>query len=202
MRSTSLALVVLAVSALASSGCGTVANFVSMKPKVYGGLAFDAAYFAEHPPRFNITHATSPYAVLLALGIVPAELCCTAAADTVTLPLTMCLDRNWRAPKDEPVSLGLDCPVQYSPNAAPPEALALVDVPSRPTTPVHEEAEGSPRTGKSVFPAFDEVETIAEQVSRPPEDDDTDPSWLFRPDDYTSPAIGSPSGKIGIGLPW
>jgi hypothetical protein len=51
------------------------------------------------------------------LGIVfvgiPAEFCCTALADTLTLPITMALADDWPPPKEEPLPARADGPAQY-----------------------------------------------------------------------------------------
>jgi uncharacterized protein YceK len=113
MRTSLLTLVVLAVSICASSGCGTVANFVSQKPKVYGGVEQDVTYFKEHLP-CSQPQEVSPLQRLVILGIVPVEFCSTAIADTLTLPVTLALDDRWRSPEADRVTTATDCPVQYS----------------------------------------------------------------------------------------
>jgi hypothetical protein len=101
------------------SGCGTVANFASMKPRVYGGLAQDEAFFKEcHPPGYTGTSGKGALIYLAVfLGLVPAELCCTLVGDTLTLPITMLVDPYWPPPPPEPKPDCSNYPVQYSTNS-------------------------------------------------------------------------------------
>lgn len=90
------------LSASLLSGCGTVANFASLKPKVYGGIARDLAFFSHGLP--VRAGGNNPAKVLLIVGIVTiygTELCFTALGDTVTLPLTKMLDDDWRLKEAE-----------------------------------------------------------------------------------------------------
>jgi hypothetical protein len=128
MRTSSLALVVLAGFAWMSSGCGTVANFVSLKPKVYGGTERDLYFFRKYWPSPSGAGSSGggpsdPRGALLFLalflGIPLTELGCTALGDTLTLPITMQLDPEWPPPKQpESQSDYSACPVQYSTSQA------------------------------------------------------------------------------------
>jgi hypothetical protein len=93
-----------------------------MKPKVYGGLAQDAKYFSEHqlyPSGGCHYTGTNPIVALgglfLPFGIFTAEISCTAAADTVTLPITMWLDPEWPPPPDESIADGAEAPAKEEP---------------------------------------------------------------------------------------
>jgi hypothetical protein len=146
MKPSSWSLVVLVVTACMLVGCGTVANFTSMKPKVYGGLALDAKYFAEHPPNFqgDYTGVAGPGGLILIgllLGCVPAEFCCTAVGDTATLPITMLLDPNWPPPREEPhpatETCGFKTPEEVFTNPAAylkqvHDSMAVFDGPTEP----------------------------------------------------------------------
>jgi hypothetical protein len=106
MRTMSLRLAVVAVCACMLGGCGTVANFATLKPKVYGGIAKDAEFCEKYPSPLNIgSSLEDPRTALSALGIIllywPLEFTCTAVGDTLTLPITMALDGDWPAAKEE-----------------------------------------------------------------------------------------------------
>jgi uncharacterized protein YceK len=88
-------------SAFVLSGCGTVANFASLKPKVYGGIEKDLA-FIHHG--WVPSGGSGAGKAILFVGLVTiygTELCCTALGDTVTLPLTKVLDDEWRLKEAE-----------------------------------------------------------------------------------------------------
>jgi hypothetical protein len=113
MRTTSVPLSLAAVSVLVLAGCGTVANFATLKPKVYGGVDQDITFFSEQPPRgLNSGSAGgNPKGVLILLGLLPAEFCCTFVADTLTLPITMILDQDWHQRQEDRVLVEIDGPL-------------------------------------------------------------------------------------------
>ena len=92
------------VSAFTMSGCGTVANFASLKPKVYGGIEQDLKFFTHGLPGGIGAGGNAPAKVLFIVGLVTiagTELCCSALGDTVTLPFTKVLDDEWRLKEAE-----------------------------------------------------------------------------------------------------
>ncbi len=116
-----LLILVATLSMTALSGCGTIANFSTMKPKVYGGLAYDANHLRIPGPLLPGNYSgASPTGgliyVAVLMGVVPAEFCCTAVGDTLTLPITLLVDPDWPPPKPEPEPDFSKYPVQYSTN--------------------------------------------------------------------------------------
>jgi hypothetical protein len=113
MRRTWLALAAFAASAL--GGCGTVCNFAGGDPVPYGGVANDLAFVAKYGGPGPSAH-TAPELKLLALGAAlgATELCASAAADTLTLPITVPLARSRDKPEDDPPTDVRGLPVQYA----------------------------------------------------------------------------------------
>jgi hypothetical protein len=125
MRLRSIPHILTIGSAWLLSGCGTVANFASLKPKVYGGVARDMKYLDDGMagmPRLG------PKAVLVLVpvccAIVGTELCCTALGDTMTLPLTKVLDKDWQLREaekpipehtEDPIAFGVNGPFLWEP---------------------------------------------------------------------------------------
>ena len=83
------------VAALTSlmTGCGTVCNFASGSPAVYGGVAKDL----EFSQTSRSGYASGPSAITF-LGLWLADLGVSFVADTVTLPVTLYLYRNDNEP--------------------------------------------------------------------------------------------------------
>jgi hypothetical protein len=109
MRGKSLALAFLA--ALLAKGCGTVGNFASGRPEPYGGVARDIEFARERgeTPLLG-SGISSPQGAAVLLALCAGELCASAVADTLTLPLIACRERkawnpdprNDEAPPDPP----------------------------------------------------------------------------------------------------
>jgi hypothetical protein len=84
-----IALVALALVATAS-GCGTVHNFARPRPRLYGGVAWDLEPHEIHYTSSGHRPVASFLTLLVAAPVVwCGELCLSAAADTVTLPLVV-----------------------------------------------------------------------------------------------------------------
>ncbi len=98
MKSRALA-VVVAISALWSSGCGTVLNLVSRDPERYGGVAKDCQ-FALTSHVMNTPADFKGTIVVLALWL--AEVCASGMADTLTLPLIPCPEPQIAQPEGGP----------------------------------------------------------------------------------------------------
>jgi hypothetical protein len=113
-------LVVLALAAVSSTGCGTICNFASGHPEPYGGLAKDAEALSSSSsssPHFG-GGIGDPRALLILLGLGAAELGATTTADTLTLPYFWWRD-GWLS-KERPVinKEYFNLPIQYSVGAA------------------------------------------------------------------------------------
>src|SRR5258708_2127330 len=116
----SRALVLLALAALWSGGCGTIRNLTSDDPHPGGGLEKDAEYFSHwHAPSSSTASGTGgAIGCAVALGILPAEMCATAVGDTLTAPF-LCWRRGeeWPPKAPSPEDL-LDAPVQFTAGAS------------------------------------------------------------------------------------
>jgi uncharacterized protein YceK len=115
---------VVVLAALSLSGCGTVCNFRSGNPEIYGGIEKDVQYLMK--PRTEPVSGQKGGPFLLALWC--ADVTCCALADTLTLPLIVCLERR----KRQEDSQGSASPAQYSSGAGAPSAGPLAP----PTHPV------------------------------------------------------------------
>jgi uncharacterized protein YceK len=113
MRGKSLALALLAP--LLANGCGTVGNFASGRPEPYGGVARDIEFARERGDKPLLGSNPEGAAVLLAL--CAGELCASAVADTLTLPLIACRERKAWNPDPLNDEAPPDPPPQYSAGA-------------------------------------------------------------------------------------
>jgi uncharacterized protein YceK len=135
MRLRSLIAASLAGCALAQSGCGTIANFATGKPQVYGGVVKDFEMLGEWEPS-STDHEDHDFKQTLAkwliyLAIFDIELSSTIILDTATLPITMRLNNEYpptpsRTTKEPPATAGEQVPPDriYS-----TDRLQPVDVP-------------------------------------------------------------------------
>jgi uncharacterized protein YceK len=120
----------LALALFALAGCGTVCNFAVAPfsepdghkfPAVYGGVQLDAAVMSSKSQLVDLNgiHGEGPAAAVL-IGCVLAEFPLTFIGDTLTLPITLWIERRRNAARD-----GL-----HGTGAAPVEPAVLGDVPS------------------------------------------------------------------------
>jgi uncharacterized protein YceK len=89
--------VVLALSAALSGGCGTIMNLTSGDPEIYGGPRKDIEALQTPPsgptarcPQGNASEEEGKTEAFLA-GFIVADIAVSAVADTLTLPLTIYL---------------------------------------------------------------------------------------------------------------
>src|SRR5262249_7527664 len=90
------ALVFVTIAAILLSGCGTVCNFATGDPEIYGGVQKDIAFIMTPPgpdqvPRVNESPGK---AAVFYVAVVFADACLSLVADTLTLPLAICLRQN------------------------------------------------------------------------------------------------------------
>ena len=88
----------LAIGVLAS-GCGTIHNFASGDPDVYGGVRNDCACFMTPGDPGPAESCGMDNAVLVCVVFADAAL--SAVADTLTLPLAIYLRQNEHAAPDQ-----------------------------------------------------------------------------------------------------
>ena len=108
-----------AIVALSLSGCGTICNFANApfpiegfpeRPAVYGGLQFDAAVAGGFAAgAFQSQSGDREKAMLILLGILVVDLPLSFVGDTLTLPVTLLLERA-RNPRDSSPEPRLDSP--------------------------------------------------------------------------------------------
>jgi hypothetical protein len=91
MNAARLALVAVAFAAIPMSGCGTFCNLASRDPELYGGVKKDFEFLAAAKPASS--EGGDPRGLLIALGIWGADVACSFAADTLTIPVI----RRWEA---------------------------------------------------------------------------------------------------------
>jgi uncharacterized protein YceK len=110
------------------SGCGTICNFAHSDPEIYGGVQNDVAVIMT--PQTGGSSGGGQGMAIFA-GLVVADVCCSAVADTLTLPLAIRLRQN--KPTSEDASTDKGKPI------APPDASAnaqlLSPIPLTPSTP-------------------------------------------------------------------
>jgi uncharacterized protein YceK len=93
-----LGAVLLTVATVWFSGCGTICNFASGDPEVpFGGVQKDLKYF-QTPRSEGPSGETAAKAALI---LLPAELCLSFIADTLTMPLAICLRQDHKVEKPE-----------------------------------------------------------------------------------------------------
>jgi uncharacterized protein YceK len=94
---------IVALTILPLSGCGTFCNFAGAPfqseggprlPAVYGGVQMDVAVMMSDKQLFSFEGMQGPAGAIF-LGCLLAELPASFVADTLTLPITLCIDR-WR----------------------------------------------------------------------------------------------------------
>jgi len=136
MRSSIVALLLMAIAAVSANGCGTVLNIVSKEPEEYGGSRKDP--FLKPYAGGKELEVTEPQDIGLMIFFI-ADVGVTIAGDALTLPFV-----RWRRSK-----LGLDRPSDppeevrhplappptvYSPERADRMALEIkeVDLAARP----------------------------------------------------------------------
>src|SRR5204863_2158841 len=86
------ACIALLLTTVAVAGCGTACNLLGPRPVPYGGVSCDLATAAGRSGCH--IHVRGWRSTLLLLGLGAAELACTAAGDTMTLPLVEALNRR------------------------------------------------------------------------------------------------------------
>jgi uncharacterized protein YceK len=91
---------VVALAAVLSNGCGTVANLATGRPEIYGGVAKDLD-FAQKP--HSVTPATGKGGVAL-LCLYVADLSLSLVGDTLTLPFILCKQGRIAGSSDSTVS--------------------------------------------------------------------------------------------------
>jgi uncharacterized protein YceK len=79
----------VALAAFGLGGCGTVCNLATGDPDLYGGVQKDVQFIQT--PRKVSGIGVSPMTVAF---LAPADLCLSLVADTLTLPLAVCLRQN------------------------------------------------------------------------------------------------------------
>ena len=90
-----------AVLAVLASGCGTVLNFASGDPDVYGGVQRDIqVVFTPDSVAFtpNTVPSSDAMAGVVVVALVAADIGLSAICDTLTLPLTIYLRQNEKTP--------------------------------------------------------------------------------------------------------
>lgn len=120
----------LALAVFSLAGCGTVCNFAIAPfsepdghkfPAVYGGVQLDAAVMSSKSQLVDLSgiHGEGPAAAVV-IGCVLAEFPLTFIGDTLTLPITLWIERRRNAAPNELHGTG----------AAPAEPGVLGDVPT------------------------------------------------------------------------
>jgi uncharacterized protein YceK len=129
MKGMHAAVFAAAVAALLS-GCGTVRNLASGDPDVYGGVQKDLELVQTPPPQGQRGGGAG---LVLLMG---AEICCSAVADTLTLPLAVYMRQNKPDREDKPAPTGRDKPESAAPltSAGPTTASVSLGNP-RPVDP-------------------------------------------------------------------
>jgi uncharacterized protein YceK len=89
MKRTRTALFV-ALAAVALGGCGTIRNLSGGDPEIYGGVQKDVE-FIETPRKQQ--GGIGVNSMTLAM-FVPVDLCLSFVADTLTLPVAICMRQN------------------------------------------------------------------------------------------------------------
>jgi hypothetical protein len=96
--------VLLAIAVVPASGCGTICNFAGAPfckegdlplPAVYGGVQLDAAFINTNTQAFTMNgfQAEGTGAAIL-VGCLLAEFPLSFIGDTLTLPITVWIDRR------------------------------------------------------------------------------------------------------------
>ncbi len=94
----------IAFVAVSLSGCGTVCNFVGViihpdrEPRIYGGVLRDVDIIEraiESPP--SKTQMCDPRAYIYIIPLAVADPIASFVADTMTLPIMICLHERWLA---------------------------------------------------------------------------------------------------------
>jgi uncharacterized protein YceK len=80
----------VALATVAMGGCGTIRNFAGGDPDIYGGVQKDIEFIET--PR-TAKGGVGVNTMTLAL-FVPADLCLSFVADTLTLPVAICMRQN------------------------------------------------------------------------------------------------------------
>ncbi len=107
-RKIALGLLVGALAALAAlPGCGTIVNFKSGDPEVYGGVRKDVELI-EKPGNPNDVRPGDGGAGAIAFAVVLADMAASGVADTLTLPLAIYLRQNSRIADKEDVPADAD----------------------------------------------------------------------------------------------
>jgi uncharacterized protein YceK len=81
--------VLVALTAVALGGCGTIRNLASGDPDIYGGVQKDVQLIQT--PQSVKGVGVNPMTLAL---FAPADLCLSLAGDTLTLPLAIYLRQN------------------------------------------------------------------------------------------------------------
>jgi hypothetical protein len=102
MKQSRIALIAT-IAAISASGCGTVCNFVGgiahpeSEPRVYGGVQRDLEILNQgwdQPSPKKDVQTQDPRVVFLLIPLAVAEGVLTVVGDTLTLPITIPLQRN------------------------------------------------------------------------------------------------------------
>jgi uncharacterized protein YceK len=110
---------VILIAAMATGflgGCGTVCNFASGDPAVYGGVVKDLEVVRSPlnvSPQSDSSSGGPALAVLA--GVVCADIAVSAVADTLTLPLTIYLRQNDPPPPASEDHRNINDPGQTAP---------------------------------------------------------------------------------------
>jgi uncharacterized protein YceK len=125
-------ILLLAMSAVCLTGCGTVCNLASKDPQPYGGLAKDVDWF-ETPHSANGGSSSRGGAILL--GLCGCEFASSGVADTLTFPLILCYEALIAHENAKNEGNYSKLPVEYSVGAvaAPPAPTS-----AKPSIPVED----------------------------------------------------------------
>ena len=88
------AVALVAIAALLLNACGTVLNFANGESANYGGIQKDLEWMTTTRTEPLLPNGSRGEMALILLACIPAELCLSFFADTITLPLVMFLHHN------------------------------------------------------------------------------------------------------------
>jgi uncharacterized protein YceK len=121
----------VALATISLAGCGTVRNFATGDPEIYGGVQKDVQFIQT--PQTAKGVCVNPMTLAF---LAPADLCLSFVADTLTLPIAVCMRHSDRT-GDDKVAGGTDVAHATDPRtSAASQALVLptVDVGKRSDT--------------------------------------------------------------------
>ena len=88
------AVVFVTIAAVLLSGCGTVCNFATGDPEIYGGVQKDIVFAMTPPNPEKFPQAKQDKGAIALVVLVFADMCFSFFADTLTLPLAIYLRQN------------------------------------------------------------------------------------------------------------